>query len=73
MSDVAILGLVGGVVAGTVAVVIGLLYDRRHPERELPIDIDSEFRLDAPALDESVPDVTCVNDTRPNGDENGWD
>ena len=74
MSDAAILGLVGGVVAGTVAVIIGLLYDCRHTEREIPIvprspyrDIDQEFRLDASALDESTPDVTggVVTDTRP--------
>ena len=63
MSDAAILGFVGGVVLGTGALIIGLLRDRLN-EQELPRDID-----DASVLDESVPDVTCVNDTHPG--ENG--
>ena len=55
MSDAAILGFVGGIVAGTAAVVVGLLRGRD----ERPRDIDQP---DAPAPDESAPDVTCTRD-----------
>lgn len=53
--SVAVLGFIGGIVLGGVALIVGLLVRVRHN-----IDETHEYQLDSSALDESAPDVTCV-------------